>query len=211
MKGGWAVQWILVVSISTGQWAVMFDDWVMSVADLLDNSVEPVNFVGCVVDDTFCAIGLNQWVWSFHLITVTWFPGLFIVTSVQILNGITEFVVSWCLPIKLKWSRIIIECEWLNDGLLLSINRSIFIILRSFHIFTHLGWFQYYFISKASIHFFSIEYFQKIRLKIWIFLLRQRIEKIFHLRDSLDDRHSDHIHRRSFPIHVTSDQCARNC
>lgn len=87
----------LVVPKTAGQWTVMFDDWVMSVADLLDDGVEAMNFVWCVIDDAFGAIGLNQWVGSFDLVSVTGFPSLFIVASVQVLNGITEFIVGWSL------------------------------------------------------------------------------------------------------------------
>lgn len=87
----------LVVSESASQRTVMFDNWMMCVSDFLDDSIETVDFVRCIVDDTFCTIRFNQTITSFHLVTMTRFPCLFIVAGVQILDGITELIVGWCL------------------------------------------------------------------------------------------------------------------
>lgn len=76
---------------------MVLDNRMVGVSDLLDDGIESVDFVGCVVDDAFGAVWLDQRIRSLHLITVTRFPGLFVVTGVQILYCVPEFIVGWRL------------------------------------------------------------------------------------------------------------------
>lgn len=78
---------------------MVLDDGVMCVADLLDDGIEAVDFVRCVVNDAFGAIRLDQRVRSFDFISVARFPRLFVVAGVQVLHGIAKFVVGWCLEV----------------------------------------------------------------------------------------------------------------
>lgn len=41
---------------AAGQWSVVFNNWMMSMANFLDNGIESMNFVRCVIDDALRAI-----------------------------------------------------------------------------------------------------------------------------------------------------------
>lgn len=82
---------------AAGQWSMVFNNWMMSMADFLNNGIESMNFVRCVIDNAFCAIRLHQAVWAFDLIAMAVFPCLFVITRMQILYGISKLVIGWSL------------------------------------------------------------------------------------------------------------------
>lgn len=45
---------------ATGQWSMVFNNWVMSMANFLNNGIESMDFVRCVIDDTLGAIWFHQ-------------------------------------------------------------------------------------------------------------------------------------------------------
>lgn len=77
----------------------MLNDRMVCVADLLDDGIESVNFVRCVVDDAFGAVWFDQRIRSLDFVAMTRLPRLLIVTGVQILYGVAEFIVGRCLQI----------------------------------------------------------------------------------------------------------------
>lgn len=77
--------------------AMVFDVWMMCVSFLFNHCIEAVMFVGHIVNDTFGAIGLVEPVLTFHLVTMSSFPGLFVIMRMLVFNTVAVFIIDWSL------------------------------------------------------------------------------------------------------------------
>lgn len=89
---------------------LMVDLWVVSVSNLLNNSIESWFVISVILNYAFRAISFVQSVFAFHDIPVAHLPLAFVVTSVFVLNAILVFVF---------WIRMVIlvvvgSVTWVN-------------------------------------------------------------------------------------------------
>lgn len=71
---------------------LLVGDWVGSMADFLDLSVESSVLIGVVVHNAFGAIRLVQRIRALDIVSIAVFPGLLVVTGMGILDSVSEFV-----------------------------------------------------------------------------------------------------------------------
>lgn len=68
--------------------------WVVSVSDLLNDSIKSVMLVCGVLNHTLCAVRFIQTIFALHNIAVANFPLAFVVACVSVFYAIFEFVLG---------------------------------------------------------------------------------------------------------------------
>lgn len=97
---------IFATIFSTIFTSIMFQLWFWF-SNFVYYSIESVNFIGFVFDNSSGTIGLFKRIRTFNFITIAFFVLLLLITGVWVIDGVVELVFGWSLRLFYLYFNLI--------------------------------------------------------------------------------------------------------